>query len=213
MARAQTQNRDFLQQWIKLARENAREPTTMEMLDQTAHYLGEGRDYKGFSNFALTWFKQRAASAKSSSGDPMNEPFALYDEEREVWNELFREITTALGGDSTLGGFLQELQMRSKESSPKSGAVLLMTIHGAKGKEFDHVYLAGLVEDELPSFQSKQKGDQSLEMEEERRSCFVAITRTMMTLTLSYARRYRGWLKEPSRFLFEMGLLQLQGVV
>jgi len=185
----------------------------MEMLDQTAHYLGEGRDYKGFSNFALTWFKQRAASAKSSSGDPMNEPFALYDEEREVWNELFREITTALGGDSTLGGFLQELQMRSKESSSKSGAVLLMTIHGAKGKEFDHVYLAGLVEDELPSFQSKQKGDQSLEMEEERRSCFVAITRTMMTLTLSCARRYRGWLKEPSRFLFEMGLLQLQGVV
>ena len=97
MARAQTQNRDFLQQWIKLARENAREPTTMEMLDQTAHYLGEGRDYKGFSNFALTWFKQLAASAKSSSGNPMNEPFALYDEEREVWNELFREISTALG--------------------------------------------------------------------------------------------------------------------
>jgi len=80
-----------------------------------------------------------------------------------------------------------------------------MTIHSAKGKEFDHVYLVGLVEDELPSFQSKQKGDQSPEMEEERRSCFVAITRTMKTLTLSYARRYRGWAKEPSRFLFEMG--------
>ena len=211
-ARAQTQNRDFLQQWIKLARENASEAATIEMLDQTDRCLGEGRNYKVFCNFALTWFKQ-LASAKSSTGDPTKEPFALYDEERDVWNELFREISTALGGDSTLGAFLQELQMRSKEALPKSGAVLLMTIHSAKGKEFDHVYLAGLVEDELPSFQSRQKGDQSPEMEEERRNCFVAVTRTIKTLTLSYARRYRGWPKEPSRFLFEMGLLQLQGAV
>ena len=68
-------------------------------------------------------------------------------------------------------------------------------------------HLIGLVEDELPSFQSKQKGDRSPEMEEERRNCFVAITRSIETLTLSYAKRYRGWPKEPSRFLFEMGLL------
>jgi DNA helicase-2/ATP-dependent DNA helicase PcrA len=82
------------------------------------------------------------------------------------------------------------------------------SVHGAKGKEFDHVYLIGLVEDELPSFQSKQKGDGSPELEEERRNCFVAITRTIRTLTLSFAERYRGWPKEPSRFLYEMGLLE-----
>ena len=82
-----------------------------------------------------------------------------------------------------------------------------MTIHGAKSKEFEHVYLMGLVEDELPSFQSKRKGDRGPEMEEERRNCFVAITRTIKTLTLSYAERYRGWPKEPSRFLYEMGFL------
>ena len=82
-----------------------------------------------------------------------------------------------------------------------------MSIHGAKGKEFDHVYLIGLVEDELPSFQSKQKGDKSPEMEEERRNCFVAITRTIKSLTLSYSEKYRGWNKTPSRFLIEMGLI------
>ena len=75
-------------------------------------------------------------------------------------------------------------------------------------KEFEYVYLMGLVEDELPSFQSKRKGDRSPEMEEERRNCFVAITRTIKTLTLSYAERYRGWPKGPSRFLYEMGLLE-----
>ena len=72
-------------------------------------------------------------------------------------------------------------------NSSKPNTVLLMTIHSSKGKQFNHVYLVGLVEDELPTFQSKQKGDNSPEMEEERRNCFVAITRTVETLTLSYA--------------------------
>jgi DNA helicase-2/ATP-dependent DNA helicase PcrA len=85
-----------------------------------------------------------------------------------------------------------------------------MTIHGAKGKEFDHVYLIGMVEDELPSFQSRKRGANSPEMEEERRNCFVAITRAIQTLTLSYAEKYRGWPKKPSRFLFEMQLLHNQ---
>ena len=82
-----------------------------------------------------------------------------------------------------------------------------MTIHGAKGREFDFVYLVGLSEDVLPSFQSKKKGDDSAEMEEERRNCFVAITRTRECLVLSRANTYRGWHKEPSRFLVEMQLV------
>ena len=81
-----------------------------------------------------------------------------------------------------------------------------MTIHGAKGNEFDHVYLVGLAEDVLPGFHSKQKGDRSPQFEEERRNCFVAVTRCQQTLTLSYAQRYSGWSKAPSRFLNEMGL-------
>lgn len=43
-------------------------------------------------------------------------------------------------------------------------------------------------------------------MEEERRNCFVAITRTKEGLVLSRAEQYRGWKKQPSRFLIEMGL-------
>jgi DNA helicase-2/ATP-dependent DNA helicase PcrA len=58
----------------------------------------------------------------------------------------------------------------------------------------------------MPSFQSKQKGDTSPEMEEERRNCFVAITRAKESLVLSRAERYRGWVKAPSPFLVEMGL-------
>ncbi|MFZ5719118.1 MAG: 3'-5' exonuclease [Pseudomonadota bacterium] len=71
---------------------------------------------------------------------------------------------------------------------------------------FASPFLVGLAEDEVPSFQSREKGDESPEMEEERRNCFVAITRAKECLVLSRAETYRGWRKAPSRFLVEMGL-------
>jgi DNA helicase-2/ATP-dependent DNA helicase PcrA len=124
-----------------------------------------------------------------------------------AWREISRDISSHLGRNVPLDQFLQELQLRSKEPTPKPDTVTLMTIHGAKGREFDFVYVIGLAEDIMPSFQSKKKGGQSPEMEEERRNCFVAITRTKECLVLSRGRSYRGWQKEPSRFLVEMGLV------
>lgn len=94
--------------------------------------------------------------------------------------------------------------MRTKEAGPPSGAPSLMTIHRAKGREFDTVYLIGLAEEILPSWRSIKS---EAGIEEERRECFVAITRVRQRLILSRARSYRGWRKEPSRFLREMGCL------
>ena len=129
-------------------------------------------------------------------------------EDAAAWRELSRDIACHIGKNAPLDQFLQELQLRSKEPTPKPDTVTLMTIHGAKGREFDFVFVIGLAEDVMPSFQAKQKGDRSPEMEEERRNCFVAITRTKECLVLSRARQYRGWSKEPSRFLVEMGLVE-----
>ena len=209
ITQAQASNRDYLRHWIKhvLARGETANTQVKEIVNQISRLLGEGRDFRTFSRLALDWFSELVQVHLQSGGDPTIEVFTRYKEERAVWEDLTREITESLGAEMTLEAFLQELQMRSKESPPRSNTVVLMTIHGAKGKEFAHVYLVGLVDDELPSFQSKQKGAGSPEMEEERRNCFVAITRTVKTLTLSYAERYRGWPKEPSRFLFEMGVL------
>lgn len=81
-----------------------------------------------------------------------------------------------------------------------------MTIHAAKGTEADYVYVIGMAEENIPSFQSINKGNDSPEMEEERRNCFVAITRTKEQLTLSTASQYLGWPKTPSRFISDMGL-------
>jgi DNA helicase II / ATP-dependent DNA helicase PcrA len=129
-------------------------------------------------------------------------------EDLAAWREISRDIARHIGRTAPLDQFLQELQLRSKEPSPKPGVVTLTTIHGAKGGEFDCVYVIGLVEDVMPSFHSRQKGDQSPEMEEERRNCFVAITRAKECLILSRAKSYRGWQKQPSRFLVEMGLIE-----
>lgn len=71
-------------------------------------------------------------------------------------------------------------------------------------EQIDHVILIGMANDELPSFQSLKKGLQSTEMEEERRNCFVAITRAKKVLYLTYAKSYFGWKKEKSIFLNEM---------
>ena len=137
-------------------------------------------------------------------------PDAVSDlaEDMAAWRELSRNIASAIGKNAPIDQFLQELELRPKEPSPKPDTVTLMTIHGSKGREYDCVYVIGLAEDVMPSFQSRQKGDRSAEMEEERRNCFVAITRTKECLVLSRAERYRGWSKEPSRFLVEMGLVE-----
>ena len=123
-----------------------------------------------------------------------------------AWRKLYREIS-ALHGSVSLDRFLQELALRSKEPVPERGAVSLATIHGSKGLEFDTVYLIGLAEEILPSWHSVKKGSGSAALEEERRGCFVAITRTKRRLILSRARQYKGWSKCPSRFLKEMGFL------
>ena len=73
--------------------------------------------------------------------------------------------------------------------------------------EFEHVYLVGLVEDQLPNWAAVKKGDDSHEMQEEKRNCFVAITRVQEKLTLTYSHKVSGRSKEPSRFLREMRLV------
>jgi DNA helicase-2/ATP-dependent DNA helicase PcrA len=198
---AEAANHGYLREWVKMTRELPRE--NPEVIENVQKFLVEVRDFRGFIRFALEWFNK---SVVQSSED--NEIFAGYEDERKAWLDIQSKITQTLGNDLSLEAFLQELEMRSKESPPCCDAVSLMTIHGAKGKEFDHVYLIGCVEDELPSFQSIKQGTKSPEMEEERRNCFVAVTRAKKTLTLSFAKRYFGWEKKPSRFLCEMGLME-----
>ncbi len=155
-------------------------------------------DYLNFRNFlknSFQWFDSL-------------ESFSEYQDEKSVWNEIYTNIKSNFGEEQlSLHLLLQELDLNSKTPKPPKNAIRCYTIHAAKGLEFKHVYLIGLVEEQLPSWAAMKKNDNSHEMQEERRNCFVAITRAEISLTLSYADKYFGWTKKPSRFLQEMGLV------
>jgi ATP-dependent DNA helicase UvrD/PcrA len=90
------------------------------------------------------------------------------------------------------------------EIDETTGAVTLMTLHSAKGLEFPVVFLTGLEEGVFPHSRSMNDPE---ELEEERRLCYVGITRAKRRLFLSYAlhRRIQGYGgSDPSRFLLEI---------
>jgi DNA helicase-2/ATP-dependent DNA helicase PcrA len=135
-----------------------------------------------------------------------DESVELLKEEIAVWRSICSSIRATAGELPDLAAFSQEMVMHSKEQLRTAGAVTLMTVHGAKGLEADHVYVVGLSEDEFPLYTSLRPDASPELVEEERRLCFVAITRAKKSLTLTGAKSYRGYDKIPSRFLGEMGL-------
>ncbi len=131
---------------------------------------------------------------------------AVTEDEVTTWRTLHDEIMHEHGSSITLHVYLLQLDLASKEPQPGKDAVRCMTVHRARGLEFKHVYLIGLAQEVLPSFQALCQGPLSKAVEEERRNCFVAVTRASETLMLTRSRQYYGYPKEPSQFLFEMGL-------
>jgi DNA helicase-2/ATP-dependent DNA helicase PcrA len=109
--------------------------------------------------------------------------------------------------DPTLSGFLNEISLYTDLDSADGGddCVTLMTMHSAKGLEFPSVYVVGMEEGIFPG--SRAVGEQE-EMEEERRLCYVAMTRAKEKLTLTNCRQRmlygRTSANLPSRFLEEL---------
>jgi len=115
------------------------------------------------------------------------------DVESRTRLENVRELRSSLVGyeqnhpdDASLSGFLEEIALYTdiEQYDANADAVVLMTMHAAKGLEFPHVFLVGAEEGIFPSLRSI--GDDA-EMEEERRLCYVAITRAKKSLTITHA--------------------------
>jgi DNA helicase II / ATP-dependent DNA helicase PcrA len=141
--------------------------------------------------------------------------------ERESRLAALEEIVNAAGSydanrrggkAASLAGFLDDVLLGEredtdeKESQLARNAVALMTLHSAKGLEFPHVYLVGMEEGILPHKRSVEADGAAID--EERRLCYVGVTRAREQLTLSFALTRRKWGKPrktvPSRFLYEM---------
>ncbi len=119
--------------------------------------------------------------------------------------------------DASLSGFLEEVALIADVDNldDTTDYVVLMTLHSAKGLEFPKVFLCGLEDGLFPSYLSITSDDPS-DLEEERRLCYVGITRAMESLTISSAkqRMYRGetQYRKPSRFLKEVPKRVVEGI-
>lgn len=134
------------------------------------------------------------ADARIENIDELITKIVSYEEENE---------------DPTLSGFLEEVALIADIDTVDGDGnqVLLMTLHSAKGLEFPYVYLAGMEDGIFPSYMTITADDPA-ELEEERRLCYVGITRAMKDLTLTCAqqRMIRGETQynKPSRFIREI---------
>lgn len=121
----------------------------------------------------------------------------------------YEESCEQTGEQPTLSGFLEEVALVADIDNldEESDYVVLMTLHSAKGLEFPYVFLAGMEDGLFPSYMTIT-ADDPMELEEERRLCYVGITRAMKELTLTCARRrmVRGETQynKSSRFLREI---------
>ncbi len=136
---------------------------------------------------------------------PTDENKGRLENIRELKSSIVNYVENAR--EPSLAGFLEEIALYTDIEQYNEGddAVVMMTMHAAKGLEFPHVFLVGFEDGLFPGMRTI--GDYE-EMEEERRLCYVAITRAKETLTISYARQRmlygRTNASLPSRFLKEL---------
>ena len=133
-------------------------------------------------------------------GKKVSEFFEILEEIEESakpyvnYSEWFRHVEE----------YTAALQEKAQQKKEEQAGIRLMTIHGAKGLEFDTVFLIGANEGSVPY----KKAKNSVQIEEERRLFYVAMTRAKEILKISYVKQKNGKSISPSRFVQEL----LQGI-
>jgi len=189
--------RSLMEQWcVEVCAKQ--HPVASKLIEFAERLIRSRESWRGVLRDALAWLPTTASAGQGLVSDAA--------EDKAAWDVAARAIRAEKGSDLDLAELLQGIALRPKEPPADPKAVGLFTIHAAKGLEFDYVWVVGLAESVLPSWQSLRQEAKPAELEEERRNCFVAITRTRNSLVLTRAEKYKGWKKQPSRFLAEMGL-------
>ncbi len=136
-------------------------------------------------------------------------------ESRDRLDNLAELVTLATDFDDesdeaqSVDAFLERIALSApSDNSSSNDAVVLMTIHIAKGLEWPIVFITGLEDGLFPSLREREGTSEDAALEEERRLAYVAITRARERLILSHARTRRQWgeirIQDPSRFLADL---------
>lgn len=175
--------------------------TQIEILKSKSQYIGVGKlieeiiETVGYSDYIDTESESdEQATERRQNIDELISKAVQYEETVD---------------EPSLSGFLEEVALVADIDNldENNDMVSLMTIHSAKGLEFPIVYLAGMEDGLFPSYMSISTGDES-DIEEERRLCYVGITRAKETLIMSAARmrtvRGETQMNRTSRFVREI---------
>ena len=171
------------------------------MIEELAQLLDDGISLPEFYEEVM----QRTGYVTMLEAKPTEENKTRLENIRELKSSINSYVQNA--EVPTLAGFLEEIALYTDLEQYNEGddAVVMMTMHSAKGLEFPNVFLVGFEDGLFPGMRAI--GDME-EMEEERRLCYVAITRAKENLTISYAKQRmlygRTNASLPSRFLREI---------
>jgi len=171
------------------------------MIEGLAQLLEEGMSLPDFYEELM----HRSGYIQMLESKPTDENQGKLENIRELKSSILSYVNNT--EEPTLEGFLEEIALYTdiEEYNSDDDAVIMMTMHAAKGLEFPNVYLVGFEEGLFPGTRAIGETE---EMEEERRLCYVAITRAKEHLTISYARQRmlygRTNASMPSRFLKEI---------
>ncbi len=172
-----------------------------EMLEGLASLLDTGMSLPEFYEEVMA----RTGYAAMLEEKPTEENITRLENIRELKSSIQSYVQTA--EDPSLAGFLEEIALYTdiEQYNENDDAAVMMTMHAAKGLEFANVFLVGFEDGLFPGMRAI--GDPE-EMEEERRLCYVAITRAKKTLTITHARQRMLYGRTssalPSRFLEEL---------
>jgi DNA helicase-2/ATP-dependent DNA helicase PcrA len=139
------------------------------------------------------------------SKDKIGPERALIKEDIMVWRDHWNSfLHSQPGGQHSLSTFLSQVALGTTQQ-PKQEGIALLTVHSAKGLEFDVVVVMGMTEGTFPDYRAKGPA-----LQEEKRNMFVAVTRSKRVLVLSYPRtRIMPWgsvrKQKPSRYLKDLG--------
>ena len=152
------------------------------MIEELASLLNEGMPLTDFYDQVLI----RTGYAEMLESKPTEENKTKLENVRELKSSISSYMQNTQ--EPTLAGFLEEIALYTdlEQYNDSDDAVVMMTMHSAKGLEFPHVFLVGFEDGLFPGMRAIGEHE---EMEEERRLCYVAITRAKQTLTISYARQ------------------------
>lgn len=132
-------------------------------------------------------------------------------ENLEEFDNAIAKFAEERGEEGTLQSFLEEMSLVSDQDAmddQNTRSVTMMTLHISKGLEYPVVFIVGLEENLFPSGRAAEEQGDSTAIEEERRLCYVGMTRAEKKLTLTYARNRKVWgvdqQNPPSRFIKEL---------